>query len=705
MNRNELYMRYDNKPINIYYGLFLGLLFVAAIVITFLFVPRQGKFRYEFQKGKPWMHETLYAPFSFAINKPEAEIKAETDSLLATQNPYFQIDNTIGKEKTREFAIYFNKTWAQFHRNADPIPPADDVRKNYIQLIERIYKQGILEQSIEFYPELKNKSALTKISGNFAQEISIQDIYSLKSAYEKILSTCSLRDGEMLYGPSAFCKSLKLNQFITANLFFDKNRTDLATQETMSSLSLTQGMIQAGERVISKGDLVMQDSFEVLESLRTAYEKGRGENTNLHLIAAGQISFVTIVFFILFLYLYHFRKDYLVKKRRILCLLLSVVGWIVICSFIIQTNIISLYTVPIVILAIIIRTFFDSRTAIFTMIATLLLIGFFAPNGFEFILVQMIASFVAIVSLQKLHRRAHLIYTALFITLSYGLIYFSLSLMHEGNLQTIDYSNFKWFAINGILILIAYPLIYVFEKVFGFVSDVTLLELSDTNHPLLRKLAENAPGTFQHSIQVANLAEEAILQLGGNPMLVRAGALYHDIGKSENAQFFTENQLSGENPHNELSEKESAQVIIDHVTAGENIARKNNLPESIIDFIVSHHGTSKTGYFYTQYVNKHPDEDVDPTDFTYPGPVPTSKEVAVVMLADSLEAASRSLSEKNEESLRSLIDNIFKIKMNEGQLANSELTFHDISALKEIYFQKLKNIYHVRIKYPKLKQK
>jgi hypothetical protein len=373
--------------------------------------------------------------------------------------------------------------------------------------------------------------------------------------------------------------------------------------------------------------------------------------------------------------------------------------------FVNDRDYVNLYIVPLAILPILLRIFFDSRTAIFTLLVTSLLIGYFAPNNYEYIFLNLIAGIIAVFSLDKLHRRSHLVLTAVWVFISYSIVFLALSMVQEGNIESIPWQELKWFGGNALLVLLAYPLIYIFEKMFGFVSDVTLIELSDTNQPLLRKLAHEAPGTFQHSIQVANLAEEVIIRIGGNPLLVRAGALYHDIGKTKQPAFFIENQAAGMSPHSELDNKESAKIIIDHVTHGIKVARRNKLPEVLIDFISSHHGTTQAKYFYTMYKNEHPDEIVDPKEFTYPGPPPKSKETSVVMLTDGVEAAARALKEKTRESLHQLIEKMVEEKLTSGQLDNAELTLREIRIFKETALEKLMNIYHVRIEYPEENKK
>ena len=391
------------------------------------------------------------------------------------------------------------------------------------------------------------------------------------------------------------------------------------------------------------------------------------------------------------------------SKRDISFILITMALMIACCSIVIRSGTFDIYVVPFTALALIIRTFLDTRVAIFVNTIAALVVGFMVANGYEFVLLQILVGSIAVISLNKMQKREQLIFTALIVFISYSVIYIGISLIQEANLSSIEWLKIKWFAFNAILTLITYLMIYVLEKSFGFVSDITLIELTFSNQKLLKKLAMEAPGTSHHSLQVANLAEMAITKIGGNSLLVRAGALYHDVGKIYNSQYFTENQTVGMNPHNNLSNEESAAIIISHVEKGVELAKRYKIPEQVIDFIRTHHGTTKTGYFYQKQLNSHPEEDVNHQAFAYKGPPPMTKETAVVMLADSIEAASRSLLVKNSENIRNLVDNIFRQKIELGQLEYAPLTFKDIRILKELFHEKLINIYHVRINYPELK--
>jgi putative nucleotidyltransferase with HDIG domain len=488
-------------------------------------------------------------------------------------------------------------------------------------------------------------------------------------------------------------------------LLYDDVTTQKEIDEVIRNISTTRGMIQMGERIILEGEIVTGEKYQILESLKESFEKERGQGFDRYTISIGKMILILSLLGIIFTFLYIYRRDILNGFRRLLFLILFMVSMVFLASLFNSFPNLHIYLVPLAIFPIVVRTFFDSRTAIFMLIITTLLIGFYAPNNYEFILLQVTAGVVAVFSLNRMHRRVHLVMATIWVFFTYLLVYSALNLIQEGSFLTYNYNMLKWFALSSLLILLVYPLIFIFEKLFGFVSDVTLIEMSDSNQPLLRKLAEEAPGTFQHSMQIANLAEEIILKIGGNPFLVRAGALYHDIGKIVRPNFFIENQAVGMNPHDQMNYKQSAGVIIDHVRNGVKMAKKYKLPESLIEFIATHHGTTKAKYFYLKYQQEHPNEEVGDSSFIYPGPLPVSKEAAVVMLVDGIEAASRSLKEKTLDNLRGLINNMIDQKIADKQLDHSKLTFSDINTIKETLLEKLINIYHVRIEYPKEEEK
>ncbi|HBL77382.1 MAG: hypothetical protein A2W90_21575 [Bacteroidetes bacterium GWF2_42_66] len=677
-----------------YHYFFLGFVFIITIFLLFLIFPGETRFKYEFQKGSPWRHSTLIAPFNFAILKSDATIVAEKDSVIKKYIPYFKLDTTTQLTQMREFEKAFTSF---FNLEKNKRIPA---KLNKIPgLLNQLYSDGILSKSPDTYTELSKATELMIVKGNQATRQPIEKIHSLKSAYQAFNDSIRKWAGPLY---DDFMSMVNIDNYLEENLIYDIELNNREKDELLESMSLTMGAVQAGERIIFEGDLVGQEELVILESLKKAYETKRGENLDYYLVIGGKIILIIGCLLILFLYLLYYRTEIFYHKRQFSFIFLMIVLMVFLSGLVVKMQIANIYMVPLAILPILVRIFFDSRTATFALLVTTLLIGFFAPNNYEYIILQIIAGVVAVFSLNKLQNRAHLVITAFWVAVTYSIIYIAISLMQEGNLASVKWADLQWFGYNAVLIFLAYPLTWVFEKIFGFVSDLTLMELSNTNQqPLLRKLAEEAPGTFQHSMQIANLAEEVIHRIGGNPFLVRAGALYHDIGKIKRPAFFIENQAAGMNPHDRIDPKRSAEVIIDHVTNGVRLARKYGLPEVLIDFISTHHGTTQATYFYKTWQNENPGQEVNTDEFSYPGPVPTSKECAVVMLTDGIEAAARSLKDKTYENLRDLIETMVNKKIQDGQLRNAELTFRDITIFKETVFEKLKNIYHLRIEYPK----
>jgi cyclic-di-AMP phosphodiesterase PgpH len=486
------------------------------------------------------------------------------------------------------------------------------------------------------------------------------------------------------------------------NIVFDTQYTDLSRKEELERIPLSRGMVQQGEKVISRGELITPEKYRLLESFRAEYQKQAGQSTVELLLYVGQFILVSISFIVLALFLFFFRRDVFFDNRRLFLILLSVFLMVLITSLVVKYNVDLLFLIPVCIVPVLIRAFFDNRLALYVHIITIIIIGFLVPRSFEFVFLQFIAGIVAIFSMVGLRRRSQLFFTVMLIFLTYSAVFFGLSLAHSGTFQGIEWINFAYFGGAAMLTLFAYPLIFMFERIFALPTDFSLLELADTNNKLLRELNLNAPGTFQHSLQVANLAEEAVIQIGGNSLLTRTGALYHDIGKMNNPMFFTENQITGFNPHDDIPREESARIIINHVIEGIEMARKKNIPEYIIDFIRTHHGTTTARYFFSMHKKENPDEDIDIKAFTYPGPRPFSKETAVVMMADSVEAASRSMRKPDEKNINELVDKIIDTQIRENQFDNANITFKDISTIKKIFKRRLMNIFHVRIAYPGL---
>lgn len=694
------------------------LLFMAAIAIVVYIFPRQGKFQYEYTKGKPWRHATLIAPFDFAIHKTQAELKLERENALKNFKPYFTFQtsnpsdfiDTFDKEFTNDKA----KLLSKYPFLTAPLPGNSDfnlfsgVRAQTKKILLTIYDKGVISLPDE-HQDKPSSLVIMVVQNNFAEPHELGEFYTYQQAYSQLSSELTQYLKQRTTAPSEsinhFISDMQLNRYLESNLKYELERTEQEKQVLLQNLSLTSGIVVSGQRIIDTGELITEETGKILDSLKFEYEVSLGMGASQYLILLGQGLIVALLFTIIFFFLYFFRKDVYNKLSSVLFLLLMVVSMISLAQVAHKAEAFPIYIIPFAILPIIIRIFFDSRLAFFLHVTTVLIAAFFARNSFEFVIMQIPAGLTAMFSLYRMVRRSQLIRAALLIILTYSLFYAALSLWQEGDISRIDHKMFLQFTINGGLLLLVYPLIYIFEKMFGFLSDVTLVEMADTNHPVLRRLAEKAPGTFQHSIQVGNLAQEAVYKIGGNPLLVRAGAMYHDIGKLGSPIFFTENQNNGLNPHDKMPYDESAQIVIHHIENGIKMAHKEKLPRQIIDFIATHQGTMKTKYFYNSFVNQNPDADVDVSMFSYPGPTPFTKETAVLMMADSVEAASRSLKSYTDDEIDKLVENIINTQIAEDQLINAPITFKEISMVKDIFKQKLKNIYHARIEYPELNKK
>ncbi len=705
---------------NYYKGLIRALMFLSAILLIVYLFPGESKFKYEFTKGKPWMHEDLIAEYDYPIYKTDSELAAERDSILREHKPFFRLDTTTVTRQITNFVNDFELKWKKYlleeYDLKEPLSSYYSKQRKLIRekeayllfgrdLLDFIYSKGIVEVT-DVLDQVDNENfTIVVMTGNMAVDKSYSEVFTQKSAYEYVVSKLAEQNWDDNYETDAtFLKDLNLNNYLESNLFYDMETSDKEKQSLVESISLTAGMIQRGERIISRGEVVSQARYRMLESLKREFQSKSGIIGNRFMIYLGQFLLVFASMVMLFLFLYNFRREVYNNNLHSFFIILLIVLFVLAVFLSLKTGVISLYLVPIVIVPIIIRVFFDSRLALFIYFILLMLTGFLAPNSFEYIFLSFNAGVVAIFTLTDIYRRGILFLTSFLVALTYSLLYFGLVIIQESDLGSIEWVNFAWFAGNGMLVLLTYPLIYIFEKIFGFLSDATLMELSDTNQSLLRKLADKAPGTFQHSLQVGNLAEEAMHALGGNPLLVRTAALYHDIGKIENPLYYIENQTSGYNPHDKLSFEESATMIIAHVEKGVQLAQKNKLPSQLIDFIRTHHGSSKVQYFYRSYLKTYPDEVVDDDKFSYPGPRPFSKEMAVLMMADSVEAASRSLKEINHDSIRELVDKIIDSQLFEGQFNESPVTLVEINEVKKIFSKRLANIYHVRIAYPETEQ-
>ncbi len=672
------------------------LLYLISILLVYFMFPREGKFQYEYSKNKPWMHETLVAPFDIPIYKSEQTVEQERDSLQQNAHLYFFYDSLVGSNMVSSFDTDYN-TFVSSMGIGLYVSGSQSVTGSMIsEILNEIYEKGIIER----HPILEGRELellpVMIVRNTLAEEKRYREFYSERTAYEYLISEI----GKVSEGSLAALNKLSLNSYLQPNLFYDEQMTSMVRQASLEDLTLTQGMVQAGMRIISRGELVSNNKFQVIESLRREYESNPNVGKNYLVVYLSQFLLITMIFLALYWFIYYFRKDIFSSRRQTFFTLGLIVLMVGLTKAAASNDAVSVYVIPFVLVPIFLKTFFDIRYALFVHIITLLLAGFWVPNSYQFVMMNFLAGLVGLFSMRSYYKRGILFYTATYIFATYALVYIFLSLMQEGDITKINWITILWLGGNGLLILTSYPLVFLMERIFGFLSDATLFELSDTNQPLLRKLAETAPGTFQHSMQVATLAEEAILKVGGNSLLVRAGAMYHDIGKMESPEYFIENQHDGVNPHDDLDFRSSARVIIDHVIKGEKLGKKYKLPVKIIDFIRTHHGTSTVQYFYRSLINSNPDEEVDINEFTYPGPKPYSKETSVMMMADSVEAASRTLKTYTPESISELVEGIVGRQISEEQFSDSNITYGDITAVKEIFKNRLSNIYHSRIEYP-----
>ena len=670
--------------------IYKSLIFIATVSVIVYFLPNEGKFNYQFDINKPWKYGLLQASFDFPIYKNDIQVQKEQDSILADYQPYFQIDKEAEKNVLSKLREDYNKTLRH------SLPGTDYVR--YIErTLKALYEDGIIAGNDLKRMEEDSIIAIRLVDKNVATSRFIDQLYTVKDAYEYLLNA------DTTHYKKKVLQQCNLNNYITPNLIYDEAKSEAAQKDLLSNISYANGFVLNGQKIIDRGEIVNEQTYNILESLRKEWEKRSDSLQEKRLTLAGQILYVGIFLFCFMVYLDLFRADYYERKGSLSLLFALIVLFPVIASVMVSQSLSSIYIVPFAMIPIIVRIFLDSRTAFMAHVTIILLCSITLRFPHEFILLQVVAGMVSIYSLRELSQRSQLLRTALVVFASYALLYFAFELIHEDDLTKLNTRMYIYFMINGILLLFAYPLLFILEKTFGFTSNVTLVELSNINNSLLREMSEIAPGTFQHSLQMANLAAEAANKIGAKSQLVRTGALYHDIGKMVNPAFFTENQ-SGVNPHKSLNYEQSAQVIISHITDGLKLAEKHNLPKVIKDFISTHHGRGLTKYFYISYKNEHPDEEVDAEKFRYPGPNPFTKEQAILMMADSVEAASRSLPEYTEESIGTLVDKIIDAQVAEGFFKECPITFKDIALVKALFKEKLKTMYHTRISYPELKK-
>ena len=656
----------------------------VAIIVWFL--PRNEGRMYRYDVGKPWMYGSVIAKFDFPIYKTDEAIKHEQDSLLKHFQPYYSLNPLIEKKQVERFLH-------DYEQGINGLP------KEYVGIVakqmQEIYQMGIINTN-EYNNIFKDSTSMIRfVSGKNAKSLKVSSFYSTIAAYEHIFAN------EKLAAQRAILSRCNLNNYIEANIVYDKEKSDAEKNDLLSSIPLASGMVMSGQKIIDRGEIVNDYTCRVLNSFDKEMKRRSSTQDEIMTTFIGQILFVLILVMIFTSYLTLFRKDYFEKPRSLTMLYTMITLFPILVSMMMKHNFFSVYIIPFAMAAIFVRVFMDSRTAFITHVTMILICAAAVKYQYEFIIVQLASGLVAIYSLRELSKRSQIFITAILVTISSCIVYLALQLMQDNQVFNIDPSMYTYFIINGIFLLLSYPMMYLIEKMFGFISNVTLFELSNTNKGLLRNLSEIAPGTFQHSITVGNLAAEIANRIHANSLLVRTGALYHDIGKMTNPVFFTENQ-AGVNPHDQLSDLESAQIIISHVTEGLKLAEKFNLPGIIKDFISTHHGTGLTKYFYINYCNEHPDEQVDKEMFQYPGPNPFTREQAILMMADTVEAASRSLNEYTEESISTLTNKLIDSQVAGGFFRECPITFRDIALAKSVLIERLKSIYHTRISYPHL---
>ena len=663
---------------------------LSVIIIT-LVLPKQARFRFEYEKGKVWMQKDLVSPYSFAIRKTSAEIEADRDIILKSVLPIYQNNEEIVLRSKENYNSEFETKW----RNSGIDGSEKAIYQQYgTRLLKEVYARGIINP-IKKYQQSNRYYNFSLVENNVSRQQNTVVVFTSNTAEnyisKQLAKTKNLENSDWLM------KLLKGH--IEPNFIYDERLTDKLELDALNSISTTRGIVQKGELIVAEGNNISGPIYQKLESLKAAYEDDVRVVGNRNLVLFGQFLLVGLVVALLIIFLYLFRKDIYDDNRQLSLILLVITGMLVTLSWAIYIKIPSFYYIPYCIVPIIIRILFDTRLALNIHLLVVLIAGFFVPNSFEFAFLQVTSGMVAIYSIKNLIRREQFLMSALLILGNYFIAFLGISLIRDGSLYDIEWLTFAPFIFSVLLSLLAYPLIYAFERGFGITSDVTLMELTNTNSRILRDLAFKAPGTFQHSLQVANLAEAAIFKIGGNALLVRAGALYHDIGKMDNPQYFVENQNKGTNPHDTLPYEQSAQIIIQHVNKGVEIARKNHIPEILINFIRTHHGNTRVDYFYQSFLKNFPEKFVDENIFRYPGPIPFSKETAVLMLADSTEAASRSLKEPNAQSISDLVERIIEYKLTQDQLSDSNITLKEIETIKLIFKTMLMGIYHVRIDY------
>ncbi|MEH6535574.1 MAG: HDIG domain-containing metalloprotein [Psychroserpens sp.] len=666
--------------------LYKVLLFLSTTFLIVYLFPKSGKFRYDFDKGKPWQSETIYAPFDFAIKKSFEEIKQEQTEASEKSAVYIDIDIPVKSIVLNDYAEKFKTSFTDSTIRVNP-----GLFRVGESAINDIYAFGVLDEDYDYTAD---KNVILFSDNTQYAETQFSKLTKL-DGFRSIIEG-KLADNGFSNFDATFV-SIFFN-IIKPNLKLNSSFTQNALDEKLEGISSVRGSIEKGTLIISKGEIVEGNKYDVLNSLEAEYESQVWNESNYNLVLFAYALLVALALLMLLLFLRKYRMDVFLDNTKVTFIFFNILVMILLTTLVINYNSQYVYVVPLCILPLVLKAFFDARLGLFAHVLTVLLLGFIVPNNYEYMFLQIIAGIVTILTVSELYKRANLFISVGQITLIYIIAYFAFFVIQEGNISTLDPSTFGLFVLCGLATLFVQPLIYIYEKLFGLVSDVSLLELSDTNTKLLKELSNKAPGTFHHSLNVANLAEASANEIGANAMLIRVGALYHDIGKMKNPTYFTENQATGINPHDELSSRESTHIIIDHVLDGIEIAKKNNLPDRVIDFIRTHHGTSMVYYFYRK--EKELDENTNEADFRYPGPQPFSKETAILMMCDSVEAASKSLKEPTSTKIDKFVESIINKQMEDGQFLNANITFKEIQSIKKVLKTKLANIFHLRIEYP-----
>lgn len=667
----------------------IGTVIVVVLLLVY-FLPRETKFGYEYEQGRPWRYNSLIATFDFPVYKTPDEVQAERDSALSQFQPFYTEDVQIAQRQITAFET----AWRAGHFGDVPAHCLNHVDK----MLRGVYEAGMVPSADLSQMAKERTPGVRVVEGTEAVTRPITELYSTRSAYEYIVYA------DTVNFPRELLARCNINEYLSPNLSIDSAKTSAVREDLLAAVSPASGMVQSGQRIIDRGEIISAEQYKILQSFERETVRRNDPSKGMWQVVTGQVIFVLCVIVAFVFYLRLFRREYLRSPHSILLLSSLIAIFPLITYAMVDQKFLNVYMVPYAMVPIFVRIFMDSRTAFMTMVCSVILSSLALHSNYEFVVVQFMSGMTAIYALRDLTERSQLLRVALAVFVTSSAIMLGYDLSQGIEFSHLDRSMYVYNAVNGVLLLFAYPLLYMIEKLFGFTSSVTLVELSNTNNSVLRRMSKVAQGTFVHSLQVANLAAEVADKIGAKPQLVRTGALYHDIGKMLNPAFFTENQ-TGVNPHDELTEERSAQIIISHVTEGLKLADKYHLPKVIRDFISTHHGRSQVKYFYIQWKNKHQGEEPDAKLFTYPGPNPFTREQAILMMCDAVEASSRSLKEFTEESIKELVNRIIDGQVQAGYFRECPITFRDIADAKRVLAESLKTIYHTRIAYPELNAK